>query len=131
MSSTPASFDPTRILLVLDEHGVDYVVGGGIAAQAHGATRATGDLDYVPKSTRDNLDRLAGALVTLGACLRVGGMTDEEARALPLRLDGDMLARTRVTTWMTAAGPLDVLMDIPIGAVLGGATKTLRRAASC
>jgi hypothetical protein len=40
-------------------------------------------------------------------------MTDEEARALPLRLDGDMLGRTRVTTWMTAAGPLDVLMDIP------------------
>lgn len=113
MSFKSGSFDPTRILLVLDEHGVDYIVVGGIAAQAYGATRATGDLDCVPKSTRENLDRLAGALVTLGAYLRVGGMTEEEARALPLRLDGDMLGRTRVTTSMTAAGPLDVLMDIP------------------
>jgi hypothetical protein len=100
-------------LATLDDHGVDYIVVGGIGAQAHGATRATADLDCVPESTTSNLARLAKAMVALGAYLRVGGMSDEESRALPLRLDADMLSRTRVSTWMTDAGPLDILMDIP------------------
>lgn len=106
-------FDPARILATFDEHDVDYIVVGGIGAQAHGANRATADLDCVPESSAQNLDRLARALATLGARLRIGGMTDEESRGLPVRLDGEMLSRVRVSTWMTDAGQLDILMDIP------------------
>lgn len=78
-----------------------------------GATRATNDLDCVPRSTAENLQRLAEAMRELGARLRVGGLSDDEARQLPIRLDAEMLARLRVSTWVTDAGLFDVLMDIP------------------
>jgi hypothetical protein len=106
-------FDPARIIEVLERHGVDYVLVGGIAAQAHGATRTTNDLDCVPRSTIENLQRLAQAMRELGARLRLGGMSDDEASQLPVVLDADMLARLRVSTWVTDAGLFDVLMDIP------------------
>ena len=47
MSVDDVRFDPARIVEVLERHGVDYVLVGGIAAQAHGATRATDNLDCV------------------------------------------------------------------------------------
>jgi hypothetical protein len=57
---------------VFDRHRVEYVIVGGVAANLHGATRPTGDLDALPRSTRENLDRVAGALRELAAFLRVG-----------------------------------------------------------
>lgn len=60
----------------------------------------------------DNLDRLAAALRELGAYLRVGGLADDEARALPLVLDGAALARMEISTCRTDAGDLDVLRDL-------------------
>jgi len=80
MPADPGGFDLGRILTTLDHHGVEYLVVGGLGARAHGATRPTQDVDFVPRSTRENLDRLADALRELGGRLRVAGMTDEEAR---------------------------------------------------
>jgi hypothetical protein len=37
--------DPSRIFRVGAEHGVDWVLIGGLAAAAHGATRLTYDID--------------------------------------------------------------------------------------
>lgn len=105
-------FDPDRILRALDRHGVDYVLVGGAAARVHGAQRATADIDCVPATTRENLKRLATALAELGARLRVGGMTDEEARQLPLQLDAATLAAFGSSTWTTDAGPLDLLVEL-------------------
>lgn len=107
-----AEFDPDRILRVLDRHGVEYVLVGGVGARIHGAQRATADIDCVPATTEENLDRLAAALVELGARLRVGGMTDEEARQLPLQLDATTLAAFGSSTWTTDAGPLDLLVEL-------------------
>jgi len=39
-------------------------------------------------------------------------MTDEDARALPLRVDSTTLDRAGMTTWMTNAGPFDVLTGL-------------------
>ena len=44
---------------------------GGLAAVAHGAMRATFDIDIVPRWKPDNLDALAGALRAADARLRV------------------------------------------------------------
>lgn len=55
---------------VLDRHGVDYVVIGGVAMQAHGHVRTTQDFDVVAAWTPENTARLAGALRELGAQLR-------------------------------------------------------------
>lgn len=59
--------DAGAILRALAEHGVDYVVIGGLAVQAHGHPRTTQDMDIVPEPSAKNLRRLAVALESLGA----------------------------------------------------------------
>jgi hypothetical protein len=48
----------------------------------------------------------------LNARLRVERMTDDEARLLPVVLDGRTLADLSITTWTTDAGPFDVLAGL-------------------
>lgn len=112
MPADTDDFDPDRILAVLDGHQVEYLLVGGLAARAYGAERRTADVDCVPSTTTENLERIAAALRELGARLRVGGMTDEEARQLPVRLDVATLVAFGSSTWMTDAGPLDLLVDL-------------------
>ena len=107
------AFDPERVLASLDAHGVEYLMVGGLGARAHGALRPTGDIDFVPKSTEDNYERLAAALRELGARLRVGGMTDEDSRQLPVRVDAATLRSFGSSTWTTDAGAVDILRDLP------------------
>ena len=84
MSQPPAAdddgetLDVRRVLETLDRRGVEYLLVGGMAARFHGATRTTKDVDVVPRSDAENLDRLAAALRDLGAFLRVGGLTEDE-----------------------------------------------------
>ena len=79
---------------------------------AYGAERPTEDADCVVRRERTNLDRLAGALRELHARLRVGGMTDAEAQALPVQIDATTLDLAGMSTWMTDAGPFDVLAGL-------------------
>lgn len=104
--------DLRRLIEVLDRHGVEYLLVGGAAATAHGAERPTDDADCVVCRGRDNLDRLALALSELNARLRVGGMTDAEARLLPVQLDAAALEAAGMSTWMTDAGPFDMLAGL-------------------
>lgn len=48
--------DLARLIEVLNQHGVEYLVCGGAAAQAYGAERPTQDADCVVKQERANLD---------------------------------------------------------------------------
>lgn len=112
MPADDENFDPDRMLEVLDAHQVEYVLVGGFGARVHGATRRTSDLDCVPRTSVENLDRLAAALRELGAWLRVGGMTNEDARQLPVIIDAETLRKFGTTTWMTDAGPLDLLVEL-------------------
>ncbi len=123
MTSFPEAAGPNlgRLVEVLDRHGVEYLIVGGIAARAHGARRETQDLDCVIRRSRTNLGCLAEALKELHAHLRVTGMSDEEMAALPVRVDAETLARSEISTWRTDAGDIDVLADIPAGA---GARRT-------
>lgn len=105
-------FDPDRVLETLDRHGVEYLLVGGLAARAHGAERQTSDVDCVPNTTVQNLERMAAALVELDGRLRVGGMSDEEARSLPVTIDAETLLNFGSSTWMTDAGPLDLLVEL-------------------
>jgi len=101
--------DLARLIDALDRHGVDYLLAGGAAARAYGAKRLTEDADCVVRRERANLDRLAAAMRELNARLRIEGMSDEEARTLPVPLDAAMLAGADISTWMTDAGGFDVL----------------------
>jgi hypothetical protein len=111
--SRAARLDVGRIVEALDRHGVEYLFVGGIAATAHGAERLTADADTVVRRTAANLTATAAVLRELHAHLVVEGLSDEEAKALPVHIDALMLARMEISTWRTDAGDLDVLVEIP------------------
>ena len=94
-------FRPDDILRVLTAHGVDFVVIGGLAVQAHGYIRLTQDLDVIVRPSLLNLTRLSEAFVDLEADLRTGGT---------LRLgDPHQLRRAAHIPVLTRAGALDVV----------------------
>lgn len=102
--------DLAALLTVLDQHGVDYVLIGGIAAVAHGSPFPTEDADITPAMSRENLARLSAALSDLDARVRSEGEPD----GLPFAHDADSLAA--VSTWnlTTRHGDLD-LSFVPDG----------------
>jgi hypothetical protein len=74
--------EPEVILPTLVEHGVDFLLIGGLAVIIHGNPRATFDVGILPSPDAANLRCLAAALGDLGAVA-----TDDRARELPLPLD--------------------------------------------
>ncbi len=102
----PQPLDAQRILEQLTRHGVDYVLVGGMAAQTHGNTRMTNDVDLIPAPDPANLDRLAGALRVLDA--RVLNPGHEH-----LEIDARMLPQATIWQLATPHGDVDVLHDAP------------------
>lgn len=101
MSAGP--FDPLRALRVLQEHGVRFVLVGGLAARLQGSPTVTNDLDLCYDRDRANLEYLAAALRELNATLR--GAPDE----LPFLLEARTLAMGDAFTLATDAGNIDIL----------------------
>jgi hypothetical protein len=95
-------FDARRILVTLAERGVDFVVVGGVAVQAHGHVRATRDLDIIPRPDLVNLSRLGEALAGLGARVLRGPASVDVT-------DPQLLRRIPFAPLMTVHGRLDVL----------------------
>jgi predicted nucleotidyltransferase len=90
------------ILRALVENQVEFVVVGGIAVQAHGYLRSTGDLDIVPRPSLLNLSRLAEALAELEA--KVMRATS------PVNItDPQLLKRAPLVPLLTQSGRLDLL----------------------
>ncbi len=105
--------NPLALLRALDEHHVDYVLVGGFATRLHGAQRQTLDLDVLPANNHDNLTRLADALKSLDAFAYISGLSDEEARNLPVPLDAEWLAAREISNWRSTAGDVDVMLTMP------------------
>jgi hypothetical protein len=61
------ALDPIPLLRFLEERDVEHVIIGGFAVNAHGFIRASKDLDIVPNPSRENLEKLANALLELNA----------------------------------------------------------------
>jgi predicted nucleotidyltransferase len=106
----PGEFRPQDILRVLQEHGVVYVVIGGIAATLHGSPHTTSDIDITPERGRKNLERLSAALDELHARIRVAG----EPGGFPFSHNWESLQRMEVLNLTTDAGDLD-LSFVPSG----------------
>lgn len=102
-------FEPDALLRRLTAAGVDFVVIGGFAAIAHGASVLTSDLDICFAADDANLRALGAVLVELGASLR--GVEED----VPFVPDAATLRRVSVLTLDTSDGPLDVLVE-PSGA---------------
>ena len=98
------------MLSALSRHRVRFVAVGGQAAIWHGASRPTKDLDICPAWDRENLALVAAALRDLGAQLRGPDGRPLGAGAPSPRL----ISQMEVSTWLTDAGRIDVLLGIPI-----------------
>jgi len=105
-------FDPRALFERLAAAGVEYVVVGGWAVNAHGHRRLTGDLDICPDPDRANLARLAGLLAELHAeHLGAGDFEADEIPGDPT--DPECLASGGNFRVMTDLGVLDVMQWLP------------------
>ena len=95
----------SRIVSVLNKHGVQYVVIGAFAAIAqHAPIPPTRDIDFTPETSRENLDRLSAALKELKARIR----TDTVPDGLPFDHDGASLADAFVWNLICPDGEFDL-----------------------
>lgn len=101
-----SSLKAERLLQTLREHGVDFVVIGGMAGLAHGSAYPTFDLDVAYARDRGNLDRMAVALKSLDVTLR-GAPAD-----LPFKIDAQTLANGANFTFDSPHGSFDILGDV-------------------
>jgi hypothetical protein len=99
-----SEFFPERILEVLIEHGVQFVMIGGLAAALHGSELATVDLDITPLRSHDNLTKLSSALTQLHARIRSEGVDG----GLPFAHTAMSLAAAGVWNLLTDFGDLDI-----------------------
>ena len=100
-----APLNATRIVSVLNKHGVQYVVIGAFAAIAQRAPiPPTRDIDFTPETSRENLDRLSAALKELKARIR----TDTIPDGLPFDHDGASLADALVWNLICPDGEFDL-----------------------
>ncbi len=99
--------DVQRILQILTDAGVHFVVIGGVAMVLRGSGRVTIDLDLAYRRDRENLSRLAAALAPHRPRLR-GAPPD-----LPFLWD-DLTLRSGLNfTLTTDLGDLDLLGEVP------------------
>jgi hypothetical protein len=89
-----------RIIELLEQHGVEYVVVGGVAAVLQGAPVTTFDFDALFKVDPENIARLAAALEHLDARYR------ERPDLRPTPRD---LAMGQHILMLTNCGPFDLL----------------------
>jgi len=108
-----ARLDALRIFEELARHEVNFVLVGGLAAQTHGNTRMTNDVDVIPEPDPANLDRLASALNALGARVLNPGSEG-------IDIDAAMLPRATIWQFATPHGDIDILHDAPGAAPFEG-----------
>jgi len=109
-----APLDIARLLQELSDAGVDYVLIGGLAVNAHGVIRSTKDVDICPAPDAANATRLAGLLSRLGVRqLGVGddGFAKHELPLNPTRAED--LAEGGNFRLETPLGVLDIMQWIP------------------
>jgi hypothetical protein len=113
--SAEETFDLGVLIGTLDDHRVEYMVVGGVAARAYGATRPTHDLDVLVRTTTWNYERLIGALQELGAVLYQHGQAVRPS-PVPHSMEPhlDLFKRYGILRWRTSAGDMDTVVDIPV-----------------
>ncbi|MFO0698465.1 MAG: hypothetical protein U0236_04490 [Nitrospira sp.] len=101
--------DFEALIKLLATAHVEFILVGGAAATAHGASRLTVDLDVVYGRSNQNLDRLTACLAPYHPYLRGA------PEGLPFQLDTPTLRRGLNFTLITDVGALDLL-----GEIIGG-----------
>jgi hypothetical protein len=101
--------DFAGLLHTLVRHGVEFILIGGAAATAHGASRLTLDLDIVYRRTPENIARLVASLAPYQPYLRGA------PPGLPFRWDTATLQNGLNFTLTTSLGEIDLFGEITGG----------------
>lgn len=101
--------DFEKIITVLTQLGVRFIVVGGAAATAHGSSRLTQDLDVVYERSKENIANLVKALSPYKPYLRGA------PSGLPFIWDEETISKGLNFTLITSLGALDLL-----GEIIGG-----------
>jgi hypothetical protein len=126
----PDALDPLPLLRALHERGIEHIVVGGFAVNAHGFIRVTKDLDIVPSSAEGNLEKLAEMLRDLDArILDTDDFTGEEmptdpTRTADLEMGGNFcvltdLGRLDVMQWLSGIDTDDLYDELDPDTVEG------------
>ncbi len=98
-----------QMVRLLVSSGVEFLLVGGVAGIAHGAARATYDLDVVYRRTPENIQRLVACLEPYAPYMRGA------PPGLPFKFDAETVKRGLNFTLKTSLGDIDLL-----GEILGG-----------
>lgn len=101
--------DFRRLIEILSDGGVEFVIVGGVAAAAHGAARTTLDLDVVYGRSPENIGRLVAALSSASPYPRGA------PPGLPFRWDARTIENGLNFTLTTTHGDIDLLGEITAG----------------
>lgn len=95
-----------QVFKTLTDHGVDFVVIGGVAMFAHGSAHITNDLDFAYRRTRENTERIYQALKQFNP--RPRGFPE----SLPFVFDSNTLLNGTNFTFITDVGDIDLLGEV-------------------
>jgi len=98
-----SDFNPFAVIEVLARHRVEFVLIGGLAANARGSDVNTNDLDICYRRSPANYEALASALREIGATLRGA------PAGLPFLLDAKTIRNGDSFTFDTQFGKFDCL----------------------
>lgn len=105
----PQPLDPECLFKVLDDHGVDYVLIGGLAAVLHGSTVLTNDADICAHHEPTNLARLRSALLDLQAHIR----SEDSPDGVAFDPHPALLGSVSMLNMTTRCGDLDLTFAPP------------------
>lgn len=105
----PPRTDFSKLLRVLLDGAVEFILVGGVAGSLHGAARATYDVDVVYRRSPENMSRLVAALAPYGPYLRGA------PAGLPFWFDVQTLGQGLNFTLTTSVGDLDLLGEVTGG----------------
>lgn len=94
------------LLKRLNDHGVEYVIVGGLAGVIHGSSIVTEDVDVCAPMTPENIERIVAAFRGTDARHRMNPVRP------PLPEDPAALAGYKNLYLVTSAGQIDVLSEI-------------------
>ena len=101
--------DFAKLLQLLSDRGVEFIIIGGAAAIVHGSSRLTQDLDVVYRRSQENIARLANALEKQNPYLRGA------PPGLPFQWSEATIRMGLNFTLQTNLGDLDLLGEVTGG----------------
>ena len=101
--------DFQKLIEALAESRVEFVIVGGLAATAHGASRLTQDIDIVYSRSQENIGRLIAALTPFRPYLRGA------PPGLPFEWSQSTIERGLNFTLTTTIGDIDLLGEVTGG----------------